>query len=63
MSEDYFDVAWVGFDKAILFGTRADGVDFDRVLTDDERAKVERLDAKHQAAWYRLLREMAGEAK
>lgn len=58
MSEDYFDVVWVGFDKAILFGTGADGVDFDRVLSADERARLEALDAKHSAERDRFLREL-----
>ena len=57
MSEDYFEAVWIGFDKAILFGTDANGKDFDRVLTEAEREKLELLEAKHQASRDRLLRE------
>jgi hypothetical protein len=59
MSEDYYDVAWVNYDKAILHGTRADGTEIERVLTDDERERVYDLSHRHEREKYALLRELS----
>lgn len=59
MSEDHFDIAWVNYEKAILWGSRADDTQIERVLTDAERERVWAMNAKHEAAMNRLLRELA----
>lgn len=59
MSEDWFDFVGIGSDTIILFGRRADGTEFHRELTPEERERVYAMERKHGAACDRLLRELA----
>lgn len=59
MSEDYFDIAWINFDKAVLHGRRADDSTVERVLTDAERERVYDLNHRHERETYKLLKELA----
>lgn len=62
MSEDWFDIAWVNHNKAILHGQRADQTTVERVLTAAERDRIWDLNAKHERESNALLRELAGAA-
>lgn len=64
MPEEYFDVAYINFDKAILHGRLAGGRDqfgcrtnvyVEQVLTDEQRADISDLEAKHQLEMSRFL--------
>lgn len=64
MPEEYFDVAYINFDKAILHGRIRGGMDANRcvieamieqVLTDDQKSAIEDLNFKHQMAMDKLL--------
>jgi len=59
MSEDYFDFVVINSDTIILFGRRADGTEFHRELTAEERERVCALTAKHDRQRESLLRELA----
>jgi hypothetical protein len=59
MSEDYFDFVGINSDTIILFGRRADGAEFHRELTAEERERVYDLTARHDQQRERLLRELS----
>lgn len=59
MSEDYFEIAWINFTKAVLHGRRADQTEVERELTAAEREQVYDLNAKHERETQKLLRELA----
>lgn len=64
MPEEYFDIAYINFDKAILHGRIRGGIDANRcvieaeveqVLTEEQSEAVVAMNAKHDAALSRLL--------
>jgi hypothetical protein len=60
MSEEYFEIAWIGGeDKALLHGRRADSSTIERWLTEAERDRVFALEAKYARQRDNLLRELA----
>ena len=59
MTEDWFDVMFIGSSKAILWGTRSSGAEMDRMLNPEEVARVEQLQSAQSAAMQKLLRELA----
>lgn len=65
MSEEWFDVAYINFDEAILHGRMTEGMDEFRVwrerdvrqvLTDDQKRSIEEMNMTHQSAMQKLLR-------
>lgn len=59
MGEDYFDCVGINSDTIILFGRRADGTEFHRKLSADEREQVYALTRKHDQQRENLLRQLA----
>lgn len=59
MSEDWFDIAYINFDEAILWGRRADQTDVRIVLSDEQKRTVEDMNERHRAEMQKLLREFA----
>ncbi len=63
MNNEWFEIAWINFTKAILHGQLVDDagreVEIERVLTDAEREQVYALNEKHEAAMRDLLRGFA----
>ncbi len=63
MSNEWFEIAWINFTKAILHGQLINDagreVEIERVLTDAEREQVYALNEKHEAAMRELLRGFA----
>lgn len=64
MPEEYFDVAYINFEKAILHGRIRGGIDANRcvieamieqVLTDDQTYAIDGLNFKHQMEMNELL--------
>lgn len=64
MPEEYFDVAYINFDKAILHGRITTGRDeygcrteahVEQVLTAEQKRAIEDLNFKHQIAMDKLL--------
>lgn len=65
MSNEWFEIAWINFTKAILHGQIVDGEverEIEIVLTDEQREQVYGLNAKHEAEMSRLLRSFAAGA-
>lgn len=60
MSNEWFELAWINFTKAILHGqyVPANGskVQIEQVLTDEQRERVYALTDKHNAEIKTLLR-------
>lgn len=59
MSNEWFELAWINFTKAILHGQYLDnGVEreIEQVLTDDQREQVYALNERHEARMKALLR-------
>ena len=59
MNNEWFDVAWINFDKAILHGQYVDdGCErqIECTLTAEQIAKVQDMNAAHQQAMDALLR-------
>ena len=60
MSNEWFDLAWINFAKAILHGqyVAADGaeVQVEQVLTNEQREQVYSLNEKHDSELKALLR-------
>ncbi len=59
MSNEWLELAWINFTKAIMHGQYLDdGVErtVEQVLTDDQREKVYALNERHEAEMYALLR-------
>lgn len=63
MSEDYYELARINFNKVILHGRRIGGSEVEQELTLQEREEVGRLQAKHDDEMHKLLRRIAGEMK
>lgn len=76
MPEEWFEVAYINFDKAILhgrvmdettekYGTFIRGVNAERyieqVLTDEQKDAIVDLNEQHQEAMQKLLRSFVGE--
>lgn len=59
MGSDYFDIAWINFDKPILHGRREDGSTVERVLTEAERERIYEQNHRHEREKYELLRELS----
>lgn len=63
MNNEWFEIAWINFTKAILHGQCIDDegreVQIERVLTDAERERVYTLNEKQQAEMHNLLLELA----
>lgn len=68
MPEEWFDVAYINFDKAILHGRMTAGRDaegcrtereIEIVLNDDQKREIEDMNTEHQQAMQRLLRSFA----
>lgn len=65
MEQEWLDVAYINFGKAILHGRVVDGVDeyrctkereIEQVLTPEQKAAVEDLSFKHEREMRKLLR-------
>ena len=65
MPEEWFDVAYINFDEAILHGRARDGRDEFGVnrerdvrvtLTDAQKRQIEDMNSDHQMAMQKLLR-------
>lgn len=59
MSNEWFDIAWINFTKAILHGQYVDdGVErtIEQTLTAEQIEQVQTLNEKHEAAMRKLLR-------
>lgn len=70
MPEEWFEVAYINFDKAILHGRiRVGFVGYDRptekmieqVLTDHQKRQIEDLNEDHREAMQKLLRSFVNE--
>jgi hypothetical protein len=59
MPEDYFDLAYINFNKVILHGRKADQTEVDRELSLKEREEVGRLRQQHDEEMQKLLRRLA----
>jgi NADH dehydrogenase FAD-containing subunit len=68
MSEEWFDVAYINFDEAILHGRMTDGMDEFHVrkerevrvvLNDAQKRLIEDMNTRHQMQMQRLLRSFA----
>lgn len=63
MNNEWFDIAWINFTKAILHGQLVNDaggeVQIERVLTDAERERVYDLNERHKRELDTLLREIA----
>lgn len=62
MPEEYFDIAYINFDKAILHGRIMDTSggqrverNLEQVLTDEQKRQIEDLNFAHQQEMDRLL--------
>lgn len=65
MSEEWLEIAYINFGKAILHGRVTEGIDefrvrkereVEQVLTDEQKRAVEALNTKHEIAMSKLLR-------
>ena len=59
MSNEWFEIAWINFTKAILHGRYDDdGVirEIEQTLTDEQREQVYALNEEHDARMHTLLR-------
>lgn len=67
MSNEWFELAWINFTKAILHGQyiAANGaeVQLEQVLTDDQREQVYAMNEKHEAQMKALLRSFIEEPR
>ncbi len=68
MPEEWFEVAYINFDKAILHGRVSDGFDefrcrkermIEQVLTEEQKKQIEDLNFKHDNEMQQLLRGFA----
>jgi len=59
MPEDWFEIAYINFDKAILHGRRKDQTEVEIVLTDEQKRAVEDMKFRHEMAMQKLLRGFA----
>ena len=71
MPEEWLEIAYINFDKAIMHGRVTDGYDefrvrkerqVEQVLTDDQRKQVNDLAMRHEIAMTTLLRSFLEEA-
>lgn len=62
MNNEWFDIAWINFTKAILHGQYIDNkgreIQLEHVLTDAERERVYDLNERHRDELNALLRGM-----
>ena len=60
MSNEWFELAWINFTKAILhgqyIGANGSEVQLEQVLTDDQRERVYALNERHDDELKALLR-------
>lgn len=61
MPEDWYDIAYINNDEAILHGRRANQSLVRGVLTDPQKRAIEDLNHHHQCEMQALLRGYAGE--
>ncbi len=59
MSEDFYELAQINFDKLILHGRRIGGSQIEQELTPAEREEVGHLQEKHQREMDALLKRIA----
>jgi len=59
MTDEWYEIAWINFTKAILHGCIGEGQEIERVLTDAERERVYDLNDRHANETKALLRELA----
>ena len=59
MTDEWYEIAWINYTKAILHGCIGEGNEIEKVLSDAERERVYQLTEKHEAEMKRLLRELA----
>lgn len=60
MSEDWFDVAYIHPNEAILHGRAKGDHDVRMVLGDGQKIAIEDMNERHQREMQALLRSMAG---
>jgi hypothetical protein len=63
MIDEYYEIAFINQNEAILHGKRADGSDVRTNLTITQQEAVSALDAKHQREMQALLRGYAEESR
>ena len=59
MSNEWLELAWINFTKAIMHGQYVDGTcerQVEQTLTADQIELVHDMNAKHEAAMFKLLR-------
>lgn len=59
MSNEWLEIAWINFTKAIMHGQYVDGTverQVEQTLTDEQVEAVQDLNAKHDAEMFKLLR-------
>lgn len=59
MTDEWYEIAWINFTKAILHGCIGEGNEVEKVLSFDERERVYDLNEKHRQEMNALLRELA----
>jgi hypothetical protein len=59
MSNEWLEIAWINFTKAILHGQVVDGTterQVDLILPAEQVERIQDLNAKHEAEMFKLLR-------
>ena len=59
MSDEWYEIAWINFTKAVLHGCTGQDNMIERTLTHAERERVYNLNDRHEAETKALLRELA----
>lgn len=59
MSDEWYEIARINWDKAILHGQICEGQEVEKVLSEDEKERVRTLEDKHHDEMKALLRELA----
>ncbi len=59
MTDEWYEIAWINFTKAILHGCIGKDQMIEKVLTDEQREQVYALNERHEAEMRELLRELA----
>lgn len=56
MPEDWYDIAYINFDEAILYGNQSE---VRQTLTPEQRRMIEDMNSNHEANMQKLLRGFA----
>ena len=55
MTDEWYEIAWINFTKAILHGCKGEGHEIELVLNDAEREAVYAINDRHAAEMKKLL--------